>query len=365
MEETDLEIFTRFLRGKQAPDFIRISWTDLTAMPRMRMIPFRKMITSLEEGQRTDIGITKASLGLLQNDWMTPGFVASGEYRLHPDFSSLKAGPIPGHFNMYGEFREQDGSAVALCPRAQLQRAQEFGARHDLCFLLGFEIEFLLLERVGDDYKTLTNDGHAWSASRFYADPSIPRFLADVVKTLDAMGIHAEQVHAESAPGQFELVLPPRPPLAAVDALLHTREVLAALATAAGYKVSLHPKPFPETCGTASHVHLSIASAGGDKKAVYEPFYAGVLRHLRAITAFTYSNPVSYERVVDGGWAGGRYVVFHFVTPLGIPLTYIFLLVKEFLLFCIHIYERSEKKKRRKKKSFPIQRPSTDENTTA
>lgn len=313
MDETDLEIFTRYLRGKQAPDFIRISWTDLTALPRMRMIPFRKLITSLEEGQRTDIGITKASLGLLQNDWMTPGFSASGEYRLHGDFSSLRAGPIPGHWSMYGEFREKDGSTVALCPRTQLQRAQEFGARQGLSFLVGFEIEFLLLERhqgldgSGVHYTTLTNDGHAWSVSRFSADPALPKLLADMVKTLAATDIYVEQVHAESAPGQFELVLPPLPPLAAVDTLLHVRDVLAGLAMTAGYKFSLHPKPFAQTCGTASHVHVSISSAGGDKKSVYEPFYAGILRHLRAITAFMYSNPASYERLADGVWAGGRY----------------------------------------------------------
>lgn len=306
-EETDYELFTRFLRGKQAPDFIRIGWTDLTAMPRMRMVPFRKMMTSLEDGKRTDIGITKASFGLLQHDLIAPGFYPTGEYRLYPDFSSLKAGPIPGHFSMYGEFREAGGSPAALCPRTQLQKAEELGAQHGLSFLVGFEIEFLLLERnTSGGYDTLTNDGHAWSVSRFFADPKIPKLLADVVKVLDTMGIYVEQVHAESAPGQFELVLPPLPPVAAVDTLLHTRDVVAALATAAGYKFTLYPKPFASSCGTAAHAHLSISSPSGDKKDVYEPFYAGVLKHLRAITAFTYSNPASYERLADGVWAGGR-----------------------------------------------------------
>lgn len=308
----------------------------------MRMVPFRKLITSLEEGTRTDIGITKASLGLLQHDWIAPGFSPSGEYRLHPDFSSLKAGPIPGHFSMYGEFREQDGSTVSLCPRTQLQRAQEFGARQGLSFLLGFEIEFILLERiltpttgggdsggvVVDDYKTLTNDGHAWSVARFYADPSIPKLLAEIVKTLASMEIFVEQVHAESAPGQFEIVLPPLPPLAAVDTLMHTRDVLAGLATAAGYKFSVHPKPLATACGTASHVHMSIASAGGNKRGVYEPFYAGILKHFKAITAFTYSNPVSYERLADGVWAGGRCVLSY---PLFFPLFFLFLFIPRLL----------------------------------
>ncbi|ROW00776.1 hypothetical protein VMCG_06527 [Cytospora schulzeri] len=310
-EATDLELFTQFLRGKAAPDFIRICWTDLTAMPRMRMIPFRKLITSLEEGKRVDIGITKACFGILQHDWIAPGFTASGEYRLLPDFSSLKSGPIPGHFSMQGDFREQDGSTVLLCPRTQLSRAEEGGARAGLSFLVGFEIEFLLLQRHEDgNYIPLKTDGHSWSVSRFFADPKIPKLLADIVKALDSMDIFVEQIHAESAPGQFELVLPPLPPVQAVDTLLHTRDVIAAMATAAGYKFTLYPKPFPDSCGTAAHAHISISSAGGDRKEVYEPFYAGVLKHMKAITAFTYSNPASYDRLADGVWAGGRWVTW-------------------------------------------------------
>ncbi|CAN8106129.1 unnamed protein product [Discula destructiva] len=311
MDEMDLEIFTRFLRGKRAPEFIRIGWTDLTAMPRMRMVPFRKFITTLEEGNRSDIGITKASLGLLQHDWMTPEFSVSGEYRLHADFASLKTGPIPGHVSMYGDFREQDGSPVILCPRAQLQRAQEYGAQNGLSFIVGFEIEFVLLERdFAGEYKPIAHDGHFWSASRFFVDPQVPKLLADIVKALDTMEIHVEQLHAESAPGQFELVLPPLPPVAAVDMLLHTRDVVAALATTAGYKFTLYPKPSATACGTASHAHISISSPRGDHTAVYEPFYAGILKHLRAIAAFSYSNPASYERLVDGAWAGGRWVTW-------------------------------------------------------
>ncbi|KAH8785484.1 hypothetical protein F5883DRAFT_535226 [Diaporthe sp. PMI_573] len=310
-EATDLEIFTHVIRGKSTPDFIRICWTDLTAMPRMRMIPFRKLITSLEEGKPVDIGITKACLGLLQHDWMSPGTSASGEYRLHPDFSSLKSGPIPGHFSMYGEFREKDGSIVPICPRTQLTRAQEYGARQGLAFLVGFEIEFLLLERSeSGKFEPLVNNGHSWSVSRFFSDQRIPKLLADITRALESMGIFVEQVHAESAPGQFELVLPPLPPVQAVDTLLHAREVIAAMATAAGFKFTLYPKPFPETCGTAAHAHISISSTGGDKKETYEPFYAGILKHLRAITAFAYSNPASYERVADGTWAGGRWVTW-------------------------------------------------------
>ncbi|KAL1878783.1 hypothetical protein VTK73DRAFT_7540 [Phialemonium thermophilum] len=312
---TDLELLQNFLRGQSTPDFVRIYWNDLTASPRMRMIPMRKFMSLLEEGKSTDIGITKAALGLLQNDTPVTGVTPTGEYRLHPDFSSLKTGPIAGHISMHGEFRERDGSRVPLCPRSLLQRAVETGAEHGLTFLLGFEIEFLLLERVEGGgllthYSTLTTDGHAWSVSRSVADPKVAALLRDMVATLDDMGIYVEQVHAESATGQFELILPPLPPVEAVDTLLHSREVMSALATEAGFRMSLHPKPFVDACGTASHVHLSISSPQGQRAEVYESFYAGILKHLRGITAFTYSSPASYERLLDSCWAGGRWVTW-------------------------------------------------------
>ncbi|KAL2023766.1 hypothetical protein VTK56DRAFT_1033 [Thermocarpiscus australiensis] len=313
---SDAEILRAFLKDQPTPDFVRICWNDLTASQRMRMIPFRKFASLLNEGKPTDIGITKAVFGLLQNDLLMPTVSPTGEYRLHPDFSSLKKGPIDGQLSMQGDFREQSGARVAFCPRTILQRAVELGAENRLTFLLGFEIEFLLVERVesrpGDStrYATLTTDGHAWSVSRYFANPKISTLLRDMVSTLEDMGIYVEQLHAESATGQFELVLPPYPPLEAVDTLLHTRDVMSALATAAGFRMTLHPKPFAHACGTASHMHLSLSSPDGAKPDVYQPFYAGVLKHLRAILAFTYSNPASYERASDGTWSGGRWVAW-------------------------------------------------------
>jgi len=233
---TDAELFQNYLRNQERPDFIRICWNDFTAQPRMRMVPFRKFTSLLDDGKSTDIGITKAVFSMIQNDWLMPGAVATGEYRLHPDFSSLKKGPIDGHVSMYADFREKSGARVSLCPRSLLQRAVELGAEHNLTFRLGFEIEFLLVERIDKSsssadgangtnttrYTALTTDGHAWSVSRYFADPRISNLLHDIVATLEEMGIFVEQLHAESATGQFELVLPPYAPIEAVDTLLHT-----------------------------------------------------------------------------------------------------------------------------------------------
>lgn len=321
-KRSDLEKVQDFIRYRSFPSFVRICWLDYTAMPRMRMIPFKRFLALLEDGKSTSLGITKAALGLLQNDTLVASASATGEYRLHPDLSSLKSGPINGQVSVYGDFKEKDGSPVALCPRSQLKRVVQVAAQHGLSFLLGFEIEFVLMERCDPKGNELcrafrpppATGGHAWSTSRFSGNPQLARLLRDMVTQLEAIGVEVEQLHAESAPGQFEIPLPPLPPLEAVDTLLHVRETLVALAAAAGYRLTLHPKPFPEACGTASHVHISVQTAAAGAKPneadrdVYESFYAGVLGHLPAVLAFTYSNPTSYDRAVDGCWAGGRWV---------------------------------------------------------
>jgi hypothetical protein len=79
---SDAETLRAFLKNQPAPDFVRICWNDFTALPRMRLVPFRKFTTLLNEGKPTDIGITKAALAMIQTDSFLPSVGATGEYRL-------------------------------------------------------------------------------------------------------------------------------------------------------------------------------------------------------------------------------------------------------------------------------------------
>jgi glutamine synthetase len=269
----------------------------------------------LQDQPTLNIGITKASLGLLQNDTIIPGVTATGEYRLYAIFSSLKPGPSDSFASMQGEFREADGSAAALCPRSVLRRALLESKLHGLEFLMGFEIEVVFLARASETENgksgfttILDSGGHAWSSARALQSSTILKIAEEIYDALSKAGIYLEQWHPESSRGQYEFVLPPLPPLEAVDTLLHARDIICTVAAGYSMRATLHPKPFPMMAGTASHVHISISSPNGEQ--VYESFYAGILAHLRAICAFTYSNAASYERVADGCWAGGRWVTW-------------------------------------------------------
>lgn len=304
--------------------YLRIYWHDYTSSAKCRVIPASRVVQHYNERENQQdpkpftISITKASLGLLPNDHMVPGVTGTGTYVLRPDWDTLKQGPAPEHISCYADFHEEDGSAVALCPRGVLRRAVSHAATTSgLEFLVGFEVEFTLVQRTDDPsnkYRMISHDGHSWSMARSLAilSPSggISTVANDILGALEKAGIAVEQFHAEGAPGQYEAVLPPLTPLKACDTLLHARQIIESVSASHGFRATLHPRPFPSGLGTGSHAHLSITSENGDDASIYEQFYGGILEHFRAVVAFTNGHPASYERMVDGLWAGGRWVTW-------------------------------------------------------
>lgn len=244
----------------QNTKWLRVYWHDYTSSAKCRLFPIEEVHRVSETGKPFAISITTASLGMLPIDMMIPGMVPSGAYFLHPDWSSIKAGPIEGHLSCYGEFKNPDGTEVELCPRTLLRHTLDTAAGHGLSYIIGFEIEFLVMERnpdrtSGEKYLTLRNDGHAWSMARALADWGRPgafnTAIDEIHNALKRAGIFIQQFHAESAAGQYELILPPKPPMEACDTLLHTRQIIESVSARHGYRVTLHPKPFAMACGTA------------------------------------------------------------------------------------------------------------------
>ncbi|RDA89812.1 hypothetical protein CP533_0871 [Ophiocordyceps camponoti-saundersi (nom. inval.)] len=298
----------KVIDGESSVRFLRVCWTDMTAMTRMRVIPIRRAFDMPQNGESFTFGVTKAALGLTQLDTLVTGATALGEWRLHPDLNSLRLGPRDGYMTVMGEFKEADGSIVALCPRTLLRRALRMAEQKHVIFTLGFEIEVVLLRK---GFEALDDTGHAWSTARAMDLEAAGQVMEEAVEKLRVAGVGVDMLHAESAHGQYEVVLSKAAALKAVDSLLFARSVISCCAASHGYQATLHPKPFSERCGTASHVHMSMVTASGSEDArVYEPFYAGILRHLRAIAAFTLSNPVSYDRLMDGYWAGGTWIAW-------------------------------------------------------
>lgn len=68
------------------------------------------------------------------------------------------------------------------------------------------------------------------------------------MEELGQAGIEVQMYHAEAAPGQYEVVTGPLPPLQAADALLHTRETIYNVASRHGLRATLAPRVFLDNC---------------------------------------------------------------------------------------------------------------------
>lgn len=303
-----LDVLKEFLERNPSTKYLRLQWLDYITTLKLRVIPIKLAVDMFKK--QKSIGITKAVLGLIHHDIMVPTFSPVGEYELIPCFEGLRLGEREGYATVQGEFHEKDGSEVAIDPRSALRRVVQKAKKHDLSFLVGFELEVVFMtSSIADGSHVFGKDpvsyGHAWSNAGALRNPHIMQVIEEIMAKLERAQINLEQFHPESAPGQYEFVTGCLPPLEAVDALLATQDIIYSVAEKHSLKATFVPKPYPEACGTGAHVHMSMTP--GDK---HPSFYAGILKHLPAIAAFTYSNSSSYDRVQDGVWSGGRYVAW-------------------------------------------------------
>ena len=132
----------------------------------------------------------------------------------------------------------------------------------------------------------------------------------EMVLTLEELGIETEAQHHEVATaGQSEIDMRFKPLLQMSDQLMWFKYVLKNVAYRNNHSVTFMPKPLFEDNGTGMHTHISIWKENqplfaGDKYAgiSQEALYGigGILKHCRALTAFTNPTTNSYKRLVPG-----------------------------------------------------------------
>ncbi len=132
----------------------------------------------------------------------------------------------------------------------------------------------------------------------------------EMLLTLEALGIDVECQHHEVATaGQAEIDMRFKPLLQMGDQLMWFKYVLKNVAYKYGRTVTFMPKPIFGDNGTGMHTHISIWKEGepvfaGDKYAGLSEtaLYAigGILKHCRALCAFTNPSTNSYKRLVPG-----------------------------------------------------------------
>jgi glutamine synthetase len=147
----------------------------------------------------------------------------------------------------------------------------------------------------------------------YFPVPPMDKFQdlrTEMVLILEGLGIDVECQHHEVATaGQAEIDMRFKPLLEMGDQLVWFKYVLKNVAYRHGHTVTFMPKPIFEDNGTGMHTHASIWKDGkpvfaGEKYAgvSQEALYAigGILKHCKALCAFTNPTTNSYKRLVPG-----------------------------------------------------------------
>ena len=147
----------------------------------------------------------------------------------------------------------------------------------------------------------------------YFPVPPMDKFQdlrTEMLLVLEGLGIDIEAQHHEVATaGQSEIDMRFKPLLEMGDQLVWFKYVLKNVAVRNGHTVTFMPKPLYGDNGSGMHTHISIWKknkplfagnkyAGVSQDALYA--IGGILKHCRALCAFTNPTTNSYKRLVPG-----------------------------------------------------------------
>jgi len=132
---------------------------------------------------------------------------------------------------------------------------------------------------------------------------------AEMVNVLRGMGLDMEKHHHEVAPSQHELGMRFNDMLNMADAVQLYKYGVQMVAHSYGKTATFMPKPVMEDNGSGMHCHQSIwkdgknlfaGSAYADLSKTCLYYIGGIIRHAKALNAFTNPTTNSYKRLVPG-----------------------------------------------------------------
>ena len=283
-------------------EFIRLQFTDIF-------------------GQLKNVAVTRSQIEkVLDNKIMIDGSSIEGFTRIHesdqylrPDLDTFAILPwMPSTrktarliCNVYNP----DGTPFVGDPRYVLRRALDKAEKLGFTFNVGPEMEFFLFEA---DERGLPTSRTADAASYFDMAPidhggDVRR---EICLMLEEMGFEIEASHHEVAEGQHEIDFKYTDALTAADNISTFRMAVKTIAQSRGLHATFMPKPVFGINGSGMHINMSLFKDGkniffdpnGEKELSKEAysFIAGILTHVRGMTAIT--NPLvnSYKRLVPG-----------------------------------------------------------------
>ena len=195
---------------------------------------------------------------------------------------------------MFCQIRYPDGRPFPLDCRALLSKAIREARELGLSVQIGAEFEFYLFKTDADGNPTTQPFDHAGYMDMAPEDKG-ENVRREICLTLESMGILPESSHHEEGPGQNEIDFRYSDAMTAADNALLFASTVRAVAVSNGLYADFSPKPIPGESGNGMHINISLLQEEGPSVTQY--FMAGILDHIREMTAFLNPTEASYRRL--------------------------------------------------------------------
>ncbi len=195
---------------------------------------------------------------------------------------------------MLCNIRYPDGRPYPMDCRALLANAVREAKNEGITVQIGAEFEFYLFKTDADGNPTTQPFDHAGYMDVAPEDKG-ENVRREICLMLESMGISPESSHHEEGPGQNEIDFRYSDAITAADNALLFTSVVKAVAVSNGLYADFSPKPIPEQAGNGLHINISVRQDNGEQVSQY--FMAGILAHIREMTAYLNPTENSYRRL--------------------------------------------------------------------
>jgi glutamine synthetase len=294
---------------------------------------------------------TAQSVGTVDEDMLTDGIMFDGssiagwkdinesDMTLMPDCSTAVMDPFAAQEQLIlfcDVIEPSTGQPYSRDPRSTARRAQAYLEQTGLgdTAVFGPELEFFVFDDVRFDVsgnKTFYqlneeegpynsgaeleggNTGHrpGPKGGYFPVPPvdSMTDLRAEMLTVIEEMGVTTEKHHHEVAPSQHELGIKFNELLKVADWVQIYKYCVHNVAHSYGKTATFMPKPIIGDNGSGMHVHQSIWKDGkptfagsgyADLSETCLYYIGGIIKHAKALNAFTNASTNSYKRLIPG-----------------------------------------------------------------
>ncbi|MBM3308633.1 MAG: type I glutamate--ammonia ligase [Candidatus Altiarchaeales archaeon] len=281
--------------------FVNLMFTDILGGIKSVTITVEHLEASLTDGTWFDGSSIEGFARIHESDMILKP--DPDTYRLLPWRPKEKA-----EARFIADVLTPEGTPFEGDPRHILKRAIAEAEKMGFTFYTGPELEFFLFKKEDGKISTVPHDvgGYFDYSARDLASD----VRRDIVLALEQLGMTVEMSHHEVAEGQHEIDVRYSDALSSADNSITLKHTVKELAAAHGLYATFMPKPIYGINGSGMHVHQSLFK--GNKNAFYDPndkyhlsnvaygYIAGMLEHVREISAITAPTVNSYKRLVPG-----------------------------------------------------------------